>query len=100
MKLTSNGREWEFDPGETGGLLQEMASEGFKEVDASHLEPEHIDAFTRDPRSLTTEELVSAFKVAYFLQASKANEIGKELAARMENFTYDEIRQMSAYFDN
>ena len=99
MKLTSNGRAWDFDSKQTGGILLEMSSEGFNEVDASHLDPNHIDAYTKDPKSLGTEDLVAAFKVAHFLQASKTDAIGKELASRMSRCTYDDIRQISAYFD-
>ena len=99
MHITCNGRAWEFDSNETGGTLLEMSSEGFKEVDVSHLDPSHIDAYTKDPQSLTTENLVGAFKVAHFLHANKTAAIGKELASRLSLCTYDEIRQISHYFD-
>lgn len=100
MKLKSNGRCWTFDAQQLGGILLEMESEGFEEVDASHLRPSHIDAFTEKPSSLTTESLVAAFKVALFLQAeSRSEAFGKELASRMRSFDYDEIRQLSDYFD-
>ena len=100
MKLTSNGRCWTFDAGVLGGLLLEMESEGFDEVDAPHLQPDHIDSFTKEPHLLATEDLVCAFKVALFLQADhKAGAFGKELSSRMSYFTYNQIRELSDYFE-
>lgn len=102
MEIIVSEKKYHVNPDDIGGVLSWLREDQYNSVELPIKTDIDFALFlnTTDCSILSTKQLVSAFKIAHYLNSQPKMELfGKALAKIIEGSTYDEIRQLSSYFD-
>jgi hypothetical protein len=101
MIIEINHTIFEINTKEFGGILFNMEEEKYTKVNMSHLDSDLFNIFANatDLVDIPTKDIVSAFKLADYLNAEpKMIVFGKEIARRIQLSTYNGIKHIYNYF--
>lgn len=90
------------NPDDIGGILMWLKEDELNRVPLPIKTDLEFDIFlnTTDCSTLSTKQLVQAFKIADYLNSStKMDLFGRALAKLIESSSYDEIKQIATYFE-
>lgn len=102
MEVIVSNKSFKINPDDIGGVLSWLKEDDMNSVPLpikSHID---FDIFlhTKDCSELSTHQIVSAFKIAHYLNSQAKMELfGRALAKRIESSSYEEIRDISKYFE-